>query len=453
MVLHSRLVDFLVAKGHRIAVVSPNACEEYFQALCRKKGVDLYEAKPRVGLIRSAYGPARQYLFDDFRKNAALRAKHLNELRESPHLLFRWRARVGSWITYLARRFGVIPKLASRLEHATLGGTETRALLRRIKPAILVSTYPVNWTEAEFLKAAHRLGVMTVGQLLSWDNITCKGRFAVLPDRFITWGPVMTAELRAHYAVPAVAVDECGVAHFDAHINPRARELVPGLLQEMGLAPAAPYLFFGMSARYFCPHEIDIVEWVAESVRANHFGPDLQLLIRPHPQNMKGSMADGTILERLKRLIGPRVAIDYPQVVSEKLAWDLDVRDLERLAVLLEGCAVCLNSGSTLTIDAALHDKPVILTAFDGEADLPWWKSARRALDFPHLAKLLAFHGTAVARSYGELEQQVIAYLRDPGLHAQGRAVTRQQECGSCDGGASERIAGVLDRLACDCGT
>jgi hypothetical protein len=118
--------------------------------------------------------------------------------------------------------------------------------------------------------------------------------------------------------------------------------------------------------------------------------------------------------------------------------------DIKQLVNLLSGCAICLNSGSTLSIDAVIHDKPVIVTLFDADQDLLWWQSARRIREFPHYRKLLAMGGVQPVATYAELEQEIDNYLRHPQRHAEGRSLTVTRQCGSIDGQASNRVAHSL---------
>ena len=131
-----------------------------------------------------------------------------------------------------------------------------------------------------------------------------------------------------------------------------------------------------MSAPYFAPHEIDIVEWIAHEVQRERWGPDVQLLVRPHPQNVQGDLADESWLPRLKRLPSARVAVDWPTLRPSRLLWSMDVADLRRLAHLLAGASVTLNTCSTLSIDAIMHDRPVVLTSFDATEAPATWQSA-----------------------------------------------------------------------------
>jgi hypothetical protein len=199
-----------------------------------------------------------------------------------------------------------------------------------------------------------------------------------------------------------------------------------------------------MSAQRFSPHEIDIVEGLAKAIEDNQFGGKAQLIIRPHPQNVQGNMASQSWLKRLRALKSKRVAIDSPRLLESNLRWSLQQNDMTYLAKLLAGCSICLNSGSTISIEALLLDKPVIITSFDADFKLPYWKSARRLIDYTHLAKVIAMGGITIARSFEELFQWIPTYLDHPGHLQQERQYTAQQECYQLDGKATERSVAAI---------
>jgi hypothetical protein len=92
-------------------------------------------------------------------------------------------------------------------------------------------------------------------------------------------------------------------------------------------------------------------------------------------------------------------------------------------------------------------ERPVIDIGFDGWEDLPYEKSARKGLDYIHMAKLLALGGIRVARSFKELEEHINAYLADPSLDEQWRIVSALKECGPLDGRATDRVVEILLKL------
>ncbi len=447
MIFHSNILPALKERGLSVAAISENADYATMQALARRYGVGL-EKPPALSAKRLYfYGRIRPYLYEDVRTNFALWSKHVMAVEKANQrgsLFHKLQPQVFMAINRIVVRSEVIRNFFTWWERLLLADDRAAQLIRKIDPGLVVSTYPVNPTEACLLLAAQRAAIPTVGQLLSWDNITSKGRFTVVPDRYISWGPIMSAELQEYYQIKPENIIETGPAHFDAHVTAVNKARTRTVVQQLGLNPDRPYLFFGMSAPVFNPYEIELVEWLAQAIEANRFGPDIQLVVRPHPQNVQGHMGDETWLPRLDALASSRVAIDYPILQKSGLAWDMSEGDLPKLTNLLAGCAVSLNSGSTLIIDSILHDTPVILPMFDAGHQLPWWQGSERSLQYIHLAKLVELGGVRVVRTFEALEQAIQAYLDDPTLDREGREKTRCQEIGYADGMASERVADAL---------
>jgi hypothetical protein len=259
----------------------------------------------------------------------------------------------------------------------------------------------------------------------------------------------MTQEITEYYGFPRHKIFECGVPHFD--IYSRKAELSPPetVLTSLNLPPEDPYLVFGMVTPYCCPNELDLLLWLAHKINNRKFIRPCSLIIRPHPQTVSGSYArPAQELERLMSLAGPRVGIHMPQLSSTQLYCDMPRSEMNRLASLLAGSALCLSAWSTLSLDASILDRPVIAIGFDGWEENPYAKSARAGSDYIHIAKLLAFGGMRVAKSFEELENHINAYLSNSGLEQTGRALAVAQECGPQDGQATERVATTLMKLS-----
>ena len=256
----------------------------------------------------------------------------------------------------------------------------------------------------------------------------------------------MTQEVKKYYGFPEDRIIEVDVPHFDKYIDIPTPQANAEYLQSLALDSDKPYLFFGMSAPVYCPHEIDIVEWIAREVNKGTFG-DIQLVVRPHPQNVQGDMADSTWLPRLDNMQSARVAVDYPILEQSQLDWNMHQHDLIKLVNLIAGCAVSLNSGSTLAIESLIHHKPVILTYFDAEFDIPWYKSIVRGSHYIHMKKFIELSGAKVASSFAQLETCIQDALANPNLDDDKRAYALRQECGICDGKASFRAAEALTKI------
>jgi len=452
MVLQTSLLGKLVDKGYKVGLITPDQNDEYLSEASKEQGFKLMNFNFKSNFWNENYYNKRKYLFEDIKTNPALWEKHLKAIKNNTSR-HPWRHIRPYHNFYLYKRIKKNPKLRLRYkqkEQVKLESAAADNLIREYAPKVLVSTYPVNWKEAVLLHAGNKhKGTKTVLHLLSWDNISCKGHFPELADSYITWGKIMSEELKEYYQVDSDQIFECGVPHFDLHIKTKRNPNPVPYLNNLGLNSKQPYLFFAMSSPYFAPREIDIVEWLSEQVVNNKFGINLQLIVRPHPQNVSGNMMDASWLPRLKRLGNKdRVAVDYPQLSNEsKLKWSMEKGDMRRLSHLISGSSITLNSGSTISIDSLMLDKPVILTSFDGLDTLPFWQSARRLIQFPHLKKLIDLGGISVVNDYEELRDQINEYIENPTLKIQKRKSSLFEECGLNDGKATNRVVKVFEEI------
>lgn len=447
MLVQTDLLGRLRAEGKSVALVCPDRDDPVIAAYCAKHGIAVHEFAVKASWMSDGYMMKRRYILEDIRNNPALWEKHVaaTEFHVARNPLRRLRPHWYYFLHRLARRFPSIRTRFAERENRRLRSPAAAKLLAEIDPKRFVSTYPVNYSESVLLNEANaRQGTESWIHLLSWDNITCKGRFAALAERYVAWGPVMRDELRDHYGVDPARVAMCGVPHFDLHHSAAIRALVPQVLAGLGLDPSRRVLLVAMSSPRFAPNEIDIVEWLAAKVAAGEL-EGLSLVVRPHPQNLTGNLADDAWLPRLHRLAElPNVAVAYPRLVASKLPYSMQADDMEELAALLAASSAVVNSGSTVSIDALHHGKPVVITAFDGDADRDYWNSARRLIDYPHLKKLNSLGGLRVAADYDELLALIREGLNQPELHAARRQAALEAECHAPDGGATGRVVAAL---------
>ncbi len=446
MLLQTGLILRLAESGKNIAIITPDPEDGNLMTLKSHPRIQIFDPQIKQSIWDDDYGVKRMYYLEDIKSNPVFWEKHLYSIlyTDSKHPWKRIRPFIYYPIHRLIPYFPSIRKRFKKRESQYLISEKASQLIRKIRPQIVVSTYPVNFLEAKFLYAAQSEGIETMIHLLSWDNITSKGIFPVIPDHFILWGKVMEAELKEYYGTPKGIVKVCGVPHFDNHHRVKENPGYAALIRNLGLQPDLPYLFVAMSSPRFAPHEIDIVEWLAEAIKKGVFGPDLQLVVRPHPQNVQGSLSDRRWIKRLDALIGKRVAIDYPQLVESKVRWSMQKSDMDHLSNLLLGCKVCINSGSTVSIDALVLDKPVVLTSFDGDQKLYYWKSARRLVDYPHQKKFVEMGGAKVVHSYEELTATLSKYLASPDHDLPQRRSALEMECHLSDGKATDRVVEAM---------
>lgn len=450
MVLQTDLLVKLKQAGLKVALITPDKADQNLVENVAKSGIEIIEYKPSSTLWNSEYIRLRKYLFEDIKKNAALWEKHqhdLNIAKLRSSFLPLFKIRIFYLIYLVFNHFPLLRKLIAGLEKKSLHDPVANAIIKNLDSRLVISTYPVNLMESRLLYAANKYAATkTIIHLLSWDNITCKGYFPQLADYYISWGDIMKKEFIEFYKIPEEKIFNTGVPHFDLHFQAKGSLVYKQLLLQKGLNPGLPYLFFAMSSPYFSPNEIDIVEWLAQKIDQNYFGK-IQMIVRPHPQNVTGYMADKSWIGRLKNLESDNVAVDWPKMVESNLNWSMQLNDMNDFAELLEGCAISINSGSTVCIDSLLHQKPVIMTLFDADEKLPWWHSIKRVGEYRHLKNLIDSKGIMVSNNYEELSENITRLLNDPLLHLVERENITMRECYKNDGQATERVVSAIQTI------
>jgi hypothetical protein len=114
----------------------------------------------------------------------------------------------------------------------------------------------------------------------------------------------------------------------------------------------------------------------------------------------------------------------------------------DQLSALSHAVAV-VNASSTLTVDAAVLDRPIVCLAFevDGPPDSRFPEGRAAAyVESTHFAPLLATGGVDVVHSIDEFMPAIRLAAAEPGARAAGRAQIVAQVAGTADGRAGERL-------------
>jgi hypothetical protein len=120
---------------------------------------------------------------------------------------------------------------------------------------------------------------------------------------------------------------------------------------------------------------------------------------------------------------------------------------------LMRHCELNINFASTMTLDFAIHDKPVINVAFDA-VDPPTfgmslWEYQNQ---FEHYQPVAQMNVVRFARSADEMAEHVNTYLAHPELEREGRKKFVEMQVGQPIGQSSAIIVDLLARLARDGG-
>lgn len=366
----------------------------------------------------------------------------------------------GSWRTRAAERVGRrIGRMASSptgigvLDALHLRAAERlpeveRCLefLERSKPSVIVCTSQRSLDVLPLILAGRSLGIPSAAFIFSWDNLTSKGRIAAPFDHYLVWSEHMRQELQRYYPdISSERVHVVGTPQFAPYADRSLRLSRQEFFTRFGADPERPLICYSGGDAGTCPEDPEHVRVLMDLVRSGRIQGRPQVLVRPTPVDDARRYA--------------KVAADFPELILAAPAW---VRtsaedwtrviplpaDVAFLANLTFHADLNVNVASTMTLDFALRDRPVVNVAFDVSDPPPFgqplWEHYYR---FEHYRPVVDLGAARFARSPAELADHINAYLANPALDRINRRRLVDLEVGVPLGEANGRIVDVLESI------
>ena len=319
---------------------------------------------------------------------------------------------------------------------------EATRLFRDIRPDVVLTTGPYQFEQPAIAASALRLGVPTLALIPSWDNISTKKRMIFKYDGYVVWTEKLRAELHEYYPhTRDLPVYVIGAPQFDVFFNPRFQQSRAEFCASQGLDPIRPIIVYAVGSPNFLGGEAYGALAMAKALERGDLG-DVQLLVRPHP------LHDHTTLRELFRDCGKDIHLQQTSVEGTPVsARSQDVRQILEWVNTFRHADVVVNLSSTVSVDAAICDRPVVNLDFDPsptQADQELVKEINH--EWTHFSPIAESGGVWLVNDFAEMLNAVRAYLANPGLHHEGRRWICDYVCGHLDGQGGERLArAVLD--------
>lgn len=444
--LQSDVFAELRAHGVRTVILTPNHDDERFRAQFGGPSVVFAPLVTTVGRAEAAFAAFRRYALSHHKLNRTVNALNEKFYKKRPFAF--WSIRLLNGI------FGRMPWARQawlRLEALLFPDRDHAATFTAFPPDLIVTGTPGSIpADAHLIRRAKSLGVKTACVVLSWDNLTSKGHMAARPDHLIVWNEIMKAEAIELHDYRTEQVHVAGVSHFDCYMRRELLSSRSAFLERFQLDPERRVLVFGTVTPWLFPYNVEIADILAQAIQEDRIKPAAQLIIRLHPQVLTPGTQHSESLDRYRDLCAryPHVVLDVPAVRSGSLMWDMSSDDTLHLGSMLHHADVCLTVASTLAIDSAIFDTPIVGVAFDGHAKLPPEESIARAYDFTHYVNVMRTGSVRLARNADELVTEVNAYLAHPERDREQRARMVREQCHFTDGRSGERVGRILLALA-----
>jgi len=351
-----------------------------------------------------------------------------------------------------ARRVKFIRQLILRVESRLYLPKTHTEILGRHKPDLVITTSLGTFDYDQYvMRAASRLGIPTTTIVLSWDNTTARGYPGAMPDHAIAWTNAMTEELVKFNDMPQ---EECwtgGIAHFDPYYRDDHGFDPVTFKQSLGIDSEKRVILVATKSPNAYAYNPNLAKILAEAIEDGRLPPDCQVLLRIHPLHYRfsnGKPAYGELLRVYQDLAAkhPSIVLNEPEIGSNAMDYDMAEAEILFLTRLLKSTDVLVNIFSTMNIEGAIFDVPLVNVSFEDEHLLyPAPTDARFDIMIDwratHNQRLLATDGCRTVWNGNEMIDAVRDYLQSPEMDAEGRRRIVKQEAGPNQGNAGRSIA------------
>ena len=363
-------------------------------------------------------------------------------------------------IMAVSNRFRVVRKGLLAFESRMFPGGMYDSYFRKYNPTMLIVSSLGYMIDPLIMRAAKRHGCDVVSIPHSWDNTSTKDYRGGDPDHVITWNEIMKREVNVFHDIPEESIHVGGIAHWDMYFN---GEFEPGLRSEFfsanGLSQDRKLIFFGTSDPVMFTRTFDVIEELVGAMEEGRFLFPCQLLVRLHqvyllPDKKRGGRFIDRFRERIETLenrAGNLVSFTDPTIKVLNDDIDMPIEDMRDMARSLHHSDLMLTEYSTLMIEGAIFDLPVINVGLHN-----FWDTEGPALlaeNFTHLRRILRTGATRNAHTMDQLVEYINYYLEDPSEDGDKRRKLVAQEVTTNPGHAgrniAEYIAELVERGAC----
>jgi hypothetical protein len=358
--------------------------------------------------------------------------------------------------TRLAGRLAASPRRMNAVEKLHVAAASRvpeveyyRRRFQEFRPSVVFCSHQRPSIVVPAVLAARSLNIPTATFIFSWDNITSKGRITAPFDHYLVWSQLMHDELVRYYPhVPKENIHVVGTPQFEPYGSANGLQSREAFLRSIGADPARPLICFSGGDVFSHPEDPEHLRILMQHIQAGRIKRNPQVLLRPGPVD------DGTRYKPVLR--------DYPELIYKQPAWVFTREgdwsrvipmpdDVNFLANLTHHADLNVNLNSTMTLDFAIHDRPVVNLAFDVAEKppfgMPVWDYC---YGFDHYQPVIQFGAARFARTADQLAEHVNAYLDDPTLDREGRRRFVDLEVGVPVGQSVPHMLTALEKIAAE---
>lgn len=284
--------------------------------------------------------------------------------------------------------------------------------LKEIEPDLVFNASHIhNYFSLDLLYACKKLKLTTATFLFSWDNLTSQGRIIPTYDYYFTWNEKIKRDLLTYYSgIKKDAVFVTGSPQFDFHFKEDFIYTKEKLYELLDVEDHKKIILYSTGMAYYTPKEHIIVQELHK--RLKKIDSDLQLVVRIYAKD------DNTEYYALR---DSDDSLKIPDHYWEINHLTPTIKDIKLFTSLVKHASIGINVASTVSLDLAIHDVPVLNIAFNPPNVNVYPNDYRKIYDFDHYKPIVQSGAVSLVHDLDDFEEQVKGYMQSPEKDAQHR--------------------------------
>jgi hypothetical protein len=287
-------------------------------------------------------------------------------------------------------------------------------LVAKIQPDLVFNASHIhNLLSLNLMYAVKKLKINTAAFLFSWDNLTSQGRILPAYDYLYTWNQKIKEDVLRYYPTfNEKNVFVTGTPQFDFHFDKQHIDSKKDLYQFLGIESQKKIVLYSTGMVYYTPKEYVHVQEIEKVLKK--IDPNLQLVVRIYAKD------DNSVYYQLRE--------ENKNIIIPDHYWELNhltptIKDLKLFNSLLNHCVIGINVASTVSLELAILDKPIINIAYNPPGENVYPNDYEKIYDFDHYKPIVESGAVTLAKSLIDLERQIKKHLEFPETNASKRKI------------------------------
>ncbi|RPI32358.1 MAG: hypothetical protein EHM70_09120 [Chloroflexota bacterium] len=318
-------------------------------------------------------------------------------------------------------------------------------LFDRYRPDLVVASTPGWRLDRYLLREAAGRGIPTAAAVVGWDNPSSYSISGAPVDWITCWSEIQKEELVLGSDWAPEKVHIGGIPSYDGYF--RKEWLMPRdeYFRLHGLDPTRKLLSYAASFVSFSPNYQN-VEALARLVTSDSLAEPSQLLVRLHPNHFQDVHLYANEREAIRKLSRecPHVHVVEPVPLGGALGY-YSGEDMPEKTSMMAYSDVFLTVYSTMVVEAAVHDRPIVSACIDVPGGWNWPRKFSLPLSeiggWPTHSRFRQAGAGRVALDETGLKEAVNFYLENPGADHEKRQAFIADEVTYTDGSAGKKTA------------